>query len=159
MRRKDREITEIRDILGIVAKCRILHLGLLDDGYPYIVPLHFGYVYENETLVLYVHCAKAGHKLDLIRNDPHVCVEMECDTELVSGGENACDYSSYYASVIGRGVAEIVEAPEEKCRGLSLLMAQQTGRSFVITDQMASAVEVVKIAVSALTAKSKAKQT
>lgn len=47
MRRKDREITDINEILNMIDKTKILHLGLFDKGYPYIVPLHYGYVYER----------------------------------------------------------------------------------------------------------------
>ena len=41
MRRKDREITESNDILKIVDEAKILHLGLFDGDYPYVVPLHY----------------------------------------------------------------------------------------------------------------------
>ena len=45
MRRKDREITDIQQILNIIDKCNILRLGLFDKDYPYVVPLHYGYEY------------------------------------------------------------------------------------------------------------------
>ena len=48
MRRKDREITESNDILKIVDEAKILHLGLFDGDYPYVVPLHYSYEYKNE---------------------------------------------------------------------------------------------------------------
>ena len=43
MRRKDREVTNISDILKIVDTAKVLRLGLFDGDYPYIVPLHCGY--------------------------------------------------------------------------------------------------------------------
>lgn len=157
MRRKDREVTGLEDILGIVDKAKVLHLGLSDGDYPYIVPLHYGYEYDKEveTLVFYMHGARKGHKLDLIRRNPKVCVEMECDVELVSGGEAACAYGSSYASVIGRGDAEIIGDPQEKIRGLNLLMKNQTGREFVFTEQMVASVAVMKVTVTKFTAKSR----
>ena len=69
MRRKDREITDIHKIEEILAGARYLHLGVFDGEYPYVVPLHYGYVMENEKLTFYVHCAKEGHKLDCIRRN------------------------------------------------------------------------------------------
>lgn len=60
MRRKDREITDIGEILQIVDRAKILHLGLFDGEYPYIVPLHFGYAYENEMLTFFMHGARKG---------------------------------------------------------------------------------------------------
>ena len=66
MRRKDREITRIEDILSIVDRAKVLRLGLFDDNFPYIVPLHFGYEYAEGKLIFYMHSAKEGHKLDLM---------------------------------------------------------------------------------------------
>ena len=45
MRRKDREVTNIIEILQIIEKAKVLHLALFDADYPYIVPLHYGYEY------------------------------------------------------------------------------------------------------------------
>ena len=155
MRRKDREVTNIEDILRIVDRAKFLHLGIFDAVYPYIIPLHYGYEYVDGSLVFFLHSAKQGHKLDLIRANPNVCVELECDVELVSGGEVPCKYGAAFASVIGRGCAEIVSDELEKVRGLSLLMTNQTGQEFEISNQMASTVEVIKVAVPEFTAKSR----
>lgn len=157
MRRKDHEITRIEDILSIVDRAKVLRLGLFDDNFPYIVPLHFGYEYAEGKLIFYMHSAKEGHKLDLIRRNQNVCIELDCDTELISGGDIPCSYSSSFASLIGRGLAEIVDDEQEKVRGLYLLMKNQTGREFEITTQMASAVAVIKVVVCDFSAKSKPK--
>ena len=94
MRRKDREVTNIIEILQIVEKAKVLHLALFDADYPYIVPLHYGYEYTEGILIFYMHCAKEGHKLDLIRSNPNVCIEVESDVELISGGDVACKYGT-----------------------------------------------------------------
>lgn len=157
MRRKDREITEIQQILNIINKIKILRLGLFDGEYPYVVPLHYGYEYSDSRLVFYMHSAKEGHKLDLIASNPRVCVELDSDAELISGGDIPCMYGSTFASVIGRGVAENVSDEQEKIKGLSLLMKHQTGRDFAITGEMASTVAVIKVTLNEFTAKSKPK--
>lgn len=157
MRRKDREMTEIDEILAVVDKAKILHLGLIDAGIPYIVPLHYGYEFADGSFVFFMHSAKEGHKLDLIRSNPRVCIELECDVELISGGDVPCQYGSSFASVIGRGYAKIVREEQEKRKGLSLLMKNQTGRSFEISARMASSVEVIQVVVSEFTAKSRPK--
>ncbi len=108
MRRKDRELTDVDENIRIVEKAKILHLGLFDSDYPYVLPLHYGYEYADGIIVLYLHSAKEGHKLDLIRTNPNVCVEMECDVHLISGGEAPCKYGAAYASVIGHGRAEVI---------------------------------------------------
>lgn len=157
MRRKDREITDMRQILSIISKAKVLRLGLFDKEYPYIVPLHFGYEYAENRLVFYMHSAKEGHKLELIASNPHVCVELDCDAELISGGEVPCMYGSTFASVIGRGVAEIVSDEKEKIKGLSLLMKHQTDRDFAFTAEMAATVAVIRVTLNKFTAKSKPK--
>lgn len=157
MRRKDREVTNIIEILQIIEKAKVLHLALFDADYPYIVPLHYGYEYTEGILIFYMHCAKEGHKLDLIRSKPNVCIEVESDVELVSGGDVACKYGASFASVIGRGRAELTEDVQEKIRGLSLFMKNQTGREFNINEEMASTVEVIKVVISEFTAKSRSK--
>ncbi|MDO5296954.1 MAG: pyridoxamine 5'-phosphate oxidase family protein [bacterium] len=155
MRRKDREITEITEILQIIGKAKILHLGLFDGEFPYVVPLHYGYEYRAGELVFYMHGAKQGHKLDLIRQNPHVCIELECDVELISGGNIPCQYGAAFASVIGRGRAELLRDEAAKIHGLQLLMASQTGRDFAIDGKMAAAVEVISVRVTDFTAKSR----
>lgn len=75
-------------------KAKVLHLALFDADYPYIVPLHYGYEYTEGILIFYMHCAKEGHKLDLIRSNPNVCIEVESDVELISGREVACKYGA-----------------------------------------------------------------
>ena len=46
-----------------------MHLGLIDKGFPHIVPLHYGYEYDatKDIFVFYMHSAKVGHKIELIK--------------------------------------------------------------------------------------------
>ena len=155
MRRKDREITSLRDITDIVDKAKILHLGLVDDGCPYVVPLHYGYVREGNMYVFYMHSANEGHKLDLIKENSNVCIELECDVEMISGGNVPCKYGASYKSFIGRGCAEIVDDAQEKVKGLNIFMQHQTRKEFDIDEAMASSVTVIRVRVEEFTAKSK----
>ncbi len=153
MRRKDREITSEDQIRDILQQAKILHLALADKEYPYIVPMHYGFLYDGKQLIFYMHSAKEGYKLDLIRNNPKACTELECRIEQISGGEIPCKYGSTYASVIARGDLALVTDVEEKITGLNLLMKNQTGRSFAITEQMTSAVEVIRFTAVCFSAK------
>jgi len=101
-----------------------------------------------------MHGAKKGHKLDFIRSNPNVCIELDCDIELISGDDIPCKYSSTFASSIGRGYAEILKYEQEKIAGLKLLMLNQTGREFEIDERMTSTVEILKVTVHSFTAKS-----
>ena len=70
MRRSDREVTEFNDIVSIIKKCDVCRLALIDENYPYIIPLNFGMnITEDNVLELYFHGATEGKKLDLISKD------------------------------------------------------------------------------------------
>ena len=157
MRRKDRQITDPAEIRAILARARVLHLGLFDGEYPYVVPMHYGFSLEDGKLTLYAHGAKEGRKLDLIRRDGRVFVEIDTDEELVPGS-TACAWGACYASVMGRGRASIVEDETEKCRALELLMKTQTGADFAFTPQAAAAVTVLRIELEEYTAKARKKK-
>ena len=129
MRRKDREITETVKKQEIIEACKVCRLGFADEGGVYIVPMNFGYCYEEERLVLYFHGAKEGRNIKLVRKEPSVGIEMDCGHELVEG-RLACQYSYHYASIIGRGKAAEVVEPEEKLKALGLIMKHQTGKEF-----------------------------
>jgi hypothetical protein len=152
MRRKDREVTDIIEIKAILDKADILHMGLFDGAYPYVVPVHYGYEFQGDKLVFYTHGAKEGHKLELIRSNPAVCVQVDCNVGTLPA-KAACGYSSTFASVIAKGKAEILEDAEEKAAALRLLMKCQTGREFPINAAMANAVAVLRITADSFTAK------
>ena len=154
MRRKDREITDREEIRAILARARVMHLGLYDGEYPYVVPMHYGFTFEDGELTLYAHCAKEGRKLDLLLRDGRVFVEIDTDEALVAA-EKPCAWGALYASVMGRGRAALVADAEEKCRALSLLMKTQSGQEFSFTPAMAEAVAVLRIDVEEYTAKAR----
>ena len=157
IKRKDREITDKKEIQEIIKKAKILHLGLIDDNYPYIVPLHYGFEYcdENDSFVFFMHGAKKGHKIDLIKNAPNVFVEIETDVVLDSGESIPCKYGSFYSSFMGRGKANIIENLQEKRHGLQLLMRNQTDLYFDFTERMISTVAVIRVDIEQYTAKAK----
>lgn len=49
MRRKDREIVDFSKIEKIISLAGYLHLGMYDEGYPYVVPLHYGYFSRTKS--------------------------------------------------------------------------------------------------------------
>ena len=152
MRRKDREVTDIQELLSIVEECRICHVGLLDDKGVYVVPLNYGFEYVNKQLILYFHSAQVGRKIDAIIKNPNVCVEMDCDHRLIEG-EKACDFSFGFKSIIGNGVATILSNYDEKLKGLSLLMKHETQKEYAIDENMVNHVSVIKVIVNEFSGK------
>ncbi len=152
MTRREQEITDINEIIRILDEAKIAHIGLVDGDEPYVVPMNYGYVMENGKLTIYLHGAKRGRKLDVIRANPKVFFEAECDL-VPFEGDVACRYGIAYSSIMGSGTAEIIEDVEEKKLALSLLMKTQTGKDFEFEDKMTTIVSVIKINVSQYTAK------
>ncbi|MCL2496784.1 MAG: pyridoxamine 5'-phosphate oxidase family protein [Clostridiales bacterium] len=127
MRRKDREITDKASQLDIVRSCVVCRLGMSVNNRPYVVPLNFGYTWEeNEPLRLYFHCAHQGMKLDMLAENNLVCFEMDGGHKLIAK-EKLCEYSFAYVSVIGWGRAHFITEATEKHYALHKLMEHQAG--------------------------------
>ena len=61
MTRREREVTDINEILKIMDACKIVHIGLVDGDQPYVLPMNYGYTYEAGKMVIYLHGAKKGY--------------------------------------------------------------------------------------------------
>ena len=70
--RREREITDLQEILGILDRAKIVHVGMIDGDMPYVVPMNYGYTMEDGKLTIYLHGAKWGRKLDVMRANPKV---------------------------------------------------------------------------------------
>lgn len=152
MTRREREVTDPAEIRKILDTCMVLHLGLVDDGMPYIVPMNYGYEFVDGQLYIYIHGAKQGYKLDVMRKNPICCFEMECNVQPFEG-KIACQYGTIYESVMGRGTVEILENPEDKIHAMTVLMKTQTGKDFEFNEKLVSIVSVMRIKASEYTAK------
>ena len=152
MTKRERQITDEGQITAILDTARVLHLGLAVDNEPYVVPMNYGYIKEDGKLVIYLHSALRGKKLDMIRTNPKVFFEMDCDLTPFEG-EKPCQYGLSYSSVMGKGIARIVEDVEEKKTALSVLMKTQTGKEFSFEDRLVGIVAVIRIDVEEYTAK------
>ena len=152
MTKREYRITDPEEIERILSTAKVLHLGLAVDNEPYVVPLNYGHTWENGKLVLYVHSALRGKKLDMIRKNPNIFFELDCD-RVPFAGIKPCQYGLSYCSVMGRGTAAIVEDPEEKLKAMMALMKTQTGKDFVFEPRWLDVVAVVRIDVTEYTAK------
>ena len=137
MTKRERQVTDKNQILRILDTAKVLHLGLAVNNEPYVVPMNYGYTEEDGKLVLYLHSALQGRKLDMIRENPRVFFQ----------------YGLVYSSVMGRGTAGIVEDVEEKKKAMAILMKTQTQKEFSFDDKLVSIVAVIRIDVAEYTAK------
>ncbi|MBR5773408.1 MAG: pyridoxamine 5'-phosphate oxidase family protein [Clostridia bacterium] len=151
MRRSDKEVRDFNEILAIIERCEVCRISLNDNGYPYIVPLNFGYCVENGVLSLYFHGAMQGKKLDLIRSDNRAGFEMDCSCELVPrDSEGECTMA--YESVMGRGRVELVP-DDEKIKALGVLMGHYHKGDFTINTAVAQHTCAFRLIVEEITAK------
>ena len=152
MTKRERQITDPDQIRHILDTGKVLHLGLAVDNEPYVVPMNYGYTMEDGKLTLYLHSALRGKKLDMMRTNPRVFFEIDCDL-MPFEGRVPCQYGLVYSSLMGRGTAHIVEDVEEKKRAMTVLMKTQTGKDFRFEDRLVSIVAVIRINVEEYTAK------
>ena len=155
MRRSDREITDKNRIEEFIAKEQILRVAFHDNGDIYIVPVNYGYLFENNKYSFYFHGAKAGRKYELSKSGPAVGFEIDGEYKLLES-ENACDFSVAFQSVIGTGVLHLLEDREEKKRGLNAIMKQCSNKSdWTYQDRMLETVAVYQLSVERMSCKAK----
>lgn len=155
MRRKDREITDINDMIKVMERCDVCRLALNDKDYPYILPLNFGMQVINGQINLYFHGATEGKKYDLFKRDNRASFEMDCAHRLVTD-EGTGNCTMEYESIIGRGRVEIVPE-EEKYEALCILMAHYHKEAFPFNQAMIPHTVVFKLTVEQMTGKRRMK--
>lgn len=119
MRKASQEITDKSVLDEILTKSKICRLGMIDKGLPYVLPFNFGY-HED---CIYIHSAPEGKKIELLKENPLVCFEVEQQADIIED-EVACKWSTLYRSVVGYGNVQIVNGFEDKKRGLEIIMNQ-----------------------------------
>ena len=148
MRKKDKEITDISEIEGIIRKATSCRIGLVDGDEPYVVPVCFGY----ERSALYFHGASEGRKVEFIKKNNKICFEIDADVEVVKA-EEPCHWALKYRSIIGVGRAYILESDEEKSYGLKLIMNQYSEGDFSFAKSALDSVLVVRVDITGITGK------
>jgi nitroimidazol reductase NimA-like FMN-containing flavoprotein (pyridoxamine 5'-phosphate oxidase superfamily) len=148
VRRNEREITDPGTLESILKSARVLRLGLSDGDQPYVVPLNFGY----RDQALYIHSARQGRKLDIIKKNNRVCFEADVDHEIVEA-ERACDWTMKYRSVVGFGIASLVEDLPGKREALEVIMGQYSDRSFTFEDKIVEKTAIIKVEIESMSGK------
>lgn len=143
-------MTDPRTMETVLRRGLVCRLGLLREGFPYIVPLSYGY----EDGCLYFHCAPEGLKLDCIRECPRACFQVDCGVRVREAVE-ACGWTMDYSSVIGYGTVSEVEDAGEKLRGLRTLMGHYSGREdWDIPASLLERTTVLRLRIDSMTGRS-----
>ncbi len=146
VRRKDREITKAEELAAILGAGQVCHLGLVDDGEPYVVPVNYGYTEGN----IYFHSAIEGRKVAAIKKNNNVCFNILTGVKITAEPTN-CKVA--YSSVTGTGVINFVTDAEEKLRGLKVIMRQNIGYEYDFQPKILERTLVCRIDIHELTGK------
>ena len=122
MRREEKDFTSPESIEKILSSNKICRLALVDENMqPYVIPMNF--VHVNN--VIYMHSAKTGRKINILKEQNKVCIEIDESKGIrpVNSVENdaICNTGSIYRSLIGEGIAGLLEDPQLKKRALMLM--------------------------------------
>ncbi len=125
MRRKDKVMTQ-EAIERFVSQNDICHIVMNgENGYPYVIPIN--YVYSNGIFIL--HSAMQGLKMDLLKADPRVCLEISKMLNIETEGRVPCkNFKTEFISVIAFGKIEFPEG-EAKIDILSQFSAHYMGKA------------------------------
>lgn len=149
MRRSEKEIKDRAELEQILRTNSICRLGMVHEGIPYIVPMNYGY----SDGAIYMHSAREGRKIDILRADNYVCFEIEGVSKLVEA-EKACSWTTHYTTIIGYGHVELIDDPAGKRQGLTVLMSQYSDRTdWDFPDRQLDRVLVLRLDIESMTGK------
>ena len=155
MRRKDRLVTDKKEILNILENNDVCRVAIKDKEGLYIVPLNYGFEFINDKLTLYFHGAKEGRKAAAFKDEnKEVAFEIDEKIKMEGDGNIACTYTYYYKSIVGNGFASIVGIDEERKRALRLIMFNITKRDdFKYDNHSLSNTLIMKVEATVFTVK------
>jgi hypothetical protein len=149
MRRSDKEIRGKKEMEKIIRSVNVCRVGFVDGNKPYVLPFNFGY----SKGAIYIHCAMDGKKLDLIRKNSNVFVEIDTDNA-VAAASDPCNYGFRYRSVLSPGKASVITGEKEKVRALGVIMRHITGMSFgKFNISKVASIRIIKVVLTGMTGK------
>ena len=117
MRRKDKEIRDIKEMNEIIRKTVFCNVAMSRNNIPYIVPMNFGF----HEQCIFLHSANEGLKIDILKENPLVCIEIIPDAQLVKS-KDQCNSSMKYRSVLISGKVEFLSAELDKKKALGYIV-------------------------------------
>jgi nitroimidazol reductase NimA-like FMN-containing flavoprotein (pyridoxamine 5'-phosphate oxidase superfamily) len=142
---KNRALDNQRDILDIIQNCDVCYVSMVDkENKPYLIPMNFGFA--DNTILL--HGAKQGKKIDVLKNNPNVCIVFSTDHQLRWQNEDvACSWSMKYRSVIAYGKVEFIDEISEKEALFHQFMKNYSPKDFKFSKPSLEEVQLMKVPV------------
>lgn len=142
---KNRALNNTRDLLDIIQSCDVCYVSMVDkENKPYVIPMNFGFA--DNTILL--HGAKQGKKIDILKNNPNICIVFSTDHQLRWQNEDvACSWSMKYRSVLAYGKVVFVDDIAEKQALLQQFMKNYSPKEFKYSKPSLEEVQVIKVSV------------
>lgn len=152
MNHEDRRITNPEIIKKILAQNIVCTLCIPDEPYPYVVPMNYGCIWED-SLVLYMHMADQGHRMELLQRTNAVTCNVHAFLDRYKG-ERYRGEGHDYRSVTIYGRAEVIspEQPEEFLKGMNTL-SRHCGHAELKNAPGNGNLRVLKVTAEIITAK------
>lgn len=155
MHREKVRVSDKKMLSAILDMNNVACVALYDDPYPYIVPMNYGYEWDDK-LVFYFHMAKDGHRINLINRNPNVSLNINSFLDR-QGFQIYRKENHDYRSVTAYGTAEIISPVDEEAykHGFSILNLHNNRSAVkVIAPIMYDRLLVLKITAEIVTGKS-----
>ena len=150
MRRHEREITDTAELHAVLRKATVVEVAMVDQGRPYVVPLNFGYA----DGCLYLHGAREGRKVSILRRSPAVCFNAFTDEAIIPGaGPASCNFTSRYRSVTGEGRVEFLDGDDAKRQGLDVILGHYASGPFTYAPEAIAKTCVFRVVIESMTGK------
>lgn len=154
LRRNDRAVKDVDIIKEIVSNCQVVRVAMCEDNIPYLVPLNYGYEFNDGELILYCHCSNKGKKLDILDKNPNVFIEIDNEKDVIEG-KTPCQYGFEYFSIMSSGKVEFIHNIYDKIHGLNKIMEHYTSKvNNEFKNEVLNKVFLLKITCTDFTAKS-----
>ena len=159
MRRSDRQVTGKESFLNIISHSLYASLAIQDNENkrPYIVPVNYGVKWENnqENPIFYIHSAKEGRKIDLIKQKPLASLSVVGNTQYKPAlPGNPCSAGVRFESIYCEGRVEIVEDEDERIEGLKALLRKYGEMEGPLIPKKCAQTAVIKFTAESITGKS-----
>jgi uncharacterized protein len=150
MNLRPRMLSKKEEIEKIINEAQVCYLGMSQDNMPYVLPMNFAY----ETDAVYLHAAPEGHKLEVLKANPEVCLNFNTGNELFHRHkEVGCSWGMKFKSVNWYGKATFIEDYAEKYRIMQLFMIKYAGASYEFSEPSIRNVAIIRIGAGKMTGK------
>jgi uncharacterized protein len=150
MNLRPRMLTKEDEMLKIINEAQVCYLGMSEDNAPYVLPMNFAY----ESGVFFLHAAPEGRKLEVMRGNPQVCININTGNEVFHRHkEVGCSWGMKFKSINAFGKVSFIDDYDEKYRVMQLFMIKFSGESYEFSEPSIRNVAIIRVDVEKMTGK------